>query len=177
MICYAKSSRIVGKELAENYVKIQNYHPNFFVMTERAYLITFVMLICHVFDDRLDSCSLNKVGEVECEKFVSQNEKIVKQLKKVRNKIFAHRDIGINSKDIKIPSIEKMDDFFSEIENLYNKISKKINNSTAIFSALKIKDDIENLYMNLERGESIRKKEINIEWMWRKDSNKISDKI
>jgi hypothetical protein len=143
MIFCARSFKIIGKELAENYVKIQKYHPSFFVITERACLITFVMLICHIFDNRLDSCSLGKVNETEYEKFVSQNEEIIKQLKKVRNKIFAHRDIEINPKDIRIPSIEKMDDFFSEINGLYNRISKEVDNSIAIFDrALEIKSEI-----------------------------------
>jgi hypothetical protein len=178
MICFAKSSVIVGKELAENYVKIQNYHPQFFVTTERACLLTFVVLVCHAFDNRLDSFSLDKADKNDYKNFISQNKEVIDHLKKARNKIFAHRDIEIKPEDMTIPGVEKMDDFFKKLSELYSRISRKVDKSVATFdNASKIKNDIENLYMNLEKGESIRRKEIDINWLWKKDSNKISDKV
>ena len=177
MIYGARLIPVVGKELAENYVKVQNYHSAFFISTERAFLITFVILICHAFDRNPASFSLDKVDQEECFKFFEENKIIIEQLKTVRNKVFAHREIGVNPEEKLLPSIENLDSFFIKLESLYNVISRKVDNSVAIFDATDLKNNIEYLYMNLERGETTRLKEIDIEWLWEKSDNRISKKI
>lgn len=69
-----------------------------------------------------------------------------------------------------------MDKFFEDLINLYNKLTSAVDGSATTFqNAVEIKRDIELLFMNLYRGEMMRKKEIDIEWTWEKDSKKASD--
>lgn len=178
MICHARSIGIVSKEMAERYVAIQKQAGSFFTLADRAFLISFIMLICHVFDKRSDSMSLEKVDKALYNKFFTENKKVIDALKKARDNIFAHRNIQIDPKEIVIPSVDDLDNFFSNLEKLYNSLSSKIDNSSAWFDNVEnLKREIELVYMNLDRGEMMRRKEIDIEWMWEKDPNKISDKI
>lgn len=178
MICHARSIGIVSKEMAERYTAIQKQAGSFFILAERAYLISFVMMVCHVFDKRSDSMSLEKVDDDLYRLFFRKNKKVIEVLKKARNNIFAHRNIQIDPREIVIPSVDDLDNFFSNLEKLYNDLSSKIDNSSAWFDNVQnLKREIERVYMNLDRGEMQRKKEIDIEWMWEKDPNKISDKI
>lgn len=178
MIYHARSNGIVSKEMAERYVAIQKQAGSFFTLTERAFLISFVMLIGHVFDKRSDSMSLDKVDKTLYNKFFDENKKVIEALRKARNNIFAHRNIQIDPKEIIIPSVDDLNNFFSNLEKLYNELSSKIDNSSAWFDNVEdLKREIEFVYMNLDRGEIVRRKEIDIEWMWEKDPNKISDRI
>lgn len=120
---------------------------------------------------------LHQILEVK-NKFFNENKKVIDALKKARDNIFAHRNIQIDPKEIVIPSVDDLDNFFSNLEKLYNELSSKIDNSSAWFDNVEnLKREIELVYMNLDRGEMMRRKEIDIEWMWEKDPNKISDKI
>lgn len=178
MICHARSIGVVPKEMAERYVAIQKQAGSFFTLTERALLLSFVVLVCHVFDKRKDSMSLEKVDRHLFNKFFEENSKVISSLKKTRDSLFAHKSMRIDTQEIIIPSIDDLDEFFSNLEKLYNTLSSKIDNSSARFeNTEELKREIEILYMNLERGESVRKKEIEIEWMWKQAPNKISDKI
>lgn len=49
-IAYSKSRAIVSSEMAERYVEIQNYHKEFFVTSERAFLVQFVLMVLHPLD-------------------------------------------------------------------------------------------------------------------------------
>lgn len=137
-------------------------------------------MICHVFDNDSRSYSLAKVDSESYNNFVSDNENsfVIEQLKTARNKLFAHRDSGIDPKSITIPSVEKVDSFFNRLEDLYNKHSGIVEKSATSFNfAEDVKHVMEILYMNLERGEAVRLKEIDIEWLWEKDDNKASKKV
>lgn len=176
MICYSKSNQVVSNEMAERYVEIQKYHPEFFISAERAFLVSFILTILHSFDRRDDSLSLYKVDEKETEKFVNNNIETITALKKVRNKVFAHREIMTDTSKYQVPSILELDSFFKNLIKFYNQLSKKIEDSSTMFdNAESIKRSIESLFMNLYRGETIRKKEIEIEWLWDKDKNKASE--
>lgn len=178
MVHHARSVGVVSKVMAERYTEIQKQYGSFFTLTERACLISFVILICQVFDKRSDSMSLEKVDKKAYQDFFDENKVVIEQLKEVRHNIFAHRNIQIDPKGILIPSVDDLDMFFSNLENLYNTLSLKVDNSTAWFDNVEnLKREIEFLYMNLERGDMMRRKEIDIKWMWEKDPNKISDKI
>lgn len=178
MILHARSIGVVTKEMAERYTAIQKQAGSFFTLTERACLISFVVLICHIFDKRSDSMSLEKVDKKTYQDFYNKNKTVIDHLKKARDNIFAHRNIQIDPKEIIIPSVDDLDNFFSNLEKLYNSLSSKIDNSSAWFDNVEnLKREIELVYMNLDRGEMMRRKEIDIEWMWEKDPNKISDKI
>jgi hypothetical protein len=178
MIHHARSVGILSKEMAERYTEIQKQAGSFFTLTERACLVSFVIFISHIFDKRSDSMSLEKVDRKSYQDFYKDNKIVIDQLKKARDNIFAHRNIQIDPKEIIIPSIDDLDKFFSNLEKLYNSLSSKIDNSSAWFDNVEyLKREIELVYMNLERGETVRRKEIDIEWKWEKSSDKISDKI
>lgn len=176
MIAYSKSKNVVSEAMALRYVEIQNYHPEFFTLCERAFLVDFVLVSLHSFDRRTDSLSLYKVEQTETEVFVKNNTKVITDLRNVRNKIFAHKDITSNNSDYKVPSIIELDEFFKNLIEFYNKLTKVVDDSSTMFgNAEEIKHSIEYLFMNLYRGEAIRKREIDIEWMWEKDDKKASD--
>ena len=178
MICHSKSKGIVSQEMADRYVEIQNYHPNFFVSTERAFLVSFVMLSLHSFDKRDDSFSLYKVNEDETKKFVEDNNKVIENLRTVRNELFAHRDNLANTNKYNIPSIIDLDQFFKNLIEFYNKLTSVVYDSSTTFTnAEEIKRDIELLFMNLYRGNAVRKREIDIKWLWEENKKKASDII
>lgn len=176
MLDYSKSTGVVSKEMAVRYVEIQNYHKSFFITTGRAHLIAFVIQTLHSFDRNENSYSLFKVDEKEVGQFLEQNSSVIKELRSVRNKVFAHKDSRGNPQKYKIPSLIRLDAFFKNLVELYNRLTRKVSNSTTMFdNAEGIKRDIELMFMNLYRGENIRLKEIDIEWLWEKDDSKASD--
>ena len=178
MIFLSRSKSVVSDEMAKRYLEIQRYHPQFFYLTERAFLVNFVLLILHPFDKREDSFSLYKVNEKETENFVENNNVVIKKLKNLRHKVFAHKDIHTDSSDYEIPSVIDLDDFFNKLIIFYNKLTFSVDDSSTIFfNAEEIRRQIELLFMNLYRGEAMREKEIDIEWMWERDNEKASDII
>lgn len=178
MICHSRSDGVVSKEMAEKYTEIQKYHPEFFVMAERNFLISFVMLSLHSFDKRDDSFSLYKIEKEKTENFVNQNNDVLEKLKTLRHKLFAHRDINMPLDQFIIPSVDDLDNFFEKLMKFYNELSYGVSNSTVIFdNSLEIKRDIELMFQNLYRGEAMRRLEIDIEWMWEKDEKKASNII
>ena len=178
IIAFSKSKGLLSEEMAEKYVEIQKYHPNFFMAAEHAFLVNFIMLILHSFDKYDDSHSLCRVDENETENFIKDNVKVIGKLKKARNKIFAHRDIKKDPKNFPIPSLIDLDDFFKNLFKFYNRLCSKIESSFTYFTnAEEIKRDIENLFINLYRGELNRKNKIEIKYLWEENTKKISDII
>lgn len=179
MIFGSRSTGMMPPDMAEHYIKIQNYHSGFFPSVENAFLFQFVIKVLHSFDSRTDSFSLYVVDKVLTEKFVLENEKIINALKSVRNKIFAHRDISINqetSKNYTIPSMNDLDQFFNNLIEFYNSLTLIVDDSSTVFNnAYEIKKEIEFLFMNIQRGERARIEEINIKWKWQENGKKASD--
>jgi len=172
----SKSKGIVSQEMAERYVGIQKDYPNFFNLTEQAFLMQFVMLSLHSFDSDTRSHSLYKVDEQKTKIFIQQNKSILDALFHLRNKLFAHRDATLETSKYSIPSIIDLDQFFRNLMALYNELTAVVDDSSTIFSnAEEIKHDMEYLFMNLYRGEHSRKLAIDIEWLWEKDRGKVSD--
>lgn len=178
MLSYSRSNSVVSDEMARRYTEIQNYHTSFFIIAEKSFLLSFVVLILHAFDRRSDSYSLYKVDKEKTQEFVNSNNSTLKNLTKLRHELFAHRNTKANTETYSVPSIECLDNFFEQLITLYNNITPTIDNSTTQFiRAKEVKNDIESLFQNLYRGELIRKTEIDIEWMWEKDINKASKKV
>ena len=177
MLSHSKSSGVVTQRMAERYVEVQKYHPQFFGITERAFLVHFVITILHPFDRDDHAYSLYKIDREATQKFINENESVLEALRKLRNQLFAHRDSRIESfSDFVIPSVINLDQFFKNLMGFYNQLTSRIDNSGTRFSnALDVMRDIEILFMNLYRGETVRKKEIEIEWDWEKDDKKASD--
>ncbi len=148
-------------------------------MTERTSLATFVICVLQSFDKDKQAHSFFKVDNNATEQFIKENKEVLDALKLSRDKVFAHRDIKKNTDEIKItiPAIDKLDDFFENLFVFYNQQTSKYLNSSTIFdmSTNDLLRDMELMFMNLTRGEMMRKTEIDMEWMWEKDSQKISD--
>ncbi|PIR91985.1 hypothetical protein COU01_04125 [Candidatus Falkowbacteria bacterium CG10_big_fil_rev_8_21_14_0_10_44_15] len=176
MIVFSCWYAYVGKDLAEKYVKVQQYHKDFFGLAERSFLFHWVILVLHCFDDRKDVFSLKKVASKNYNAFIKDtgNAKVLKNLKNVRNTLLAHRSKTIKSKEV--GSVEELDTFWKNLENFYNTICHDFDKSKTLFNNTEnVKHDIENLFYNLERGENVRKNEIDIEWLWRKNPKRISN--
>lgn len=172
----SKSNGIVPQEMAERYVGIQKDYPNFFNLTEQAFLMQFVMLSLHSFDSNTRSHSLYKVDEKKTKAFIQQNKDVLDKLFDLRNKLFAHRDATLGTSSFTIPSINDLDQFFKNLMVFYNELTVAVDDSSTIFSnAEEIKHDMEYLFMNLYRGEHSRKLENEIEWSWEESNEKVSD--
>ena len=111
--------------------------------------------------------------------FVLENRQVIDSLRNVRNKIFAHRDIWLNQeslKEFKIPSMIDTDQFFKNLIIFYNSLTNIVEGSLTMFDNVDdIKSDIEYLFMNIQRGETVRMEEINIEYNWLENRKKASD--
>lgn len=175
MIVYAQSSEIVGPR-AHEYVAIQNYHPHFFQIVRSALLTRFTILLMHVFEKRKDSLSLIKIiAPDEVAPFMEIHQETIDKIEKFRHERLAHRKKDSLEDIYQIPSVDNMTSFFHDLEHIYNKLSSAVEKSSTYFQgADDVKRDIELLYMNLERGEVIRKKEIDIKWLWEEGDNQIS---
>ncbi len=175
MIVYSRWENYTGKELAEKYVKIQKYHRSLFKLLENALLFHWVLLILHCFDKSKGAFSLEKINKKYYGEFLKkeENKKVIERINNVRNSFFAHRAKIIKGKEI--GSVESLNLFFKNVEDLYNKIRHDFDNSGVYFgNADEVKVDIENLFMNIERGEFNRKNEIEIEWQWKQNPKRIS---
>lgn len=173
----SKSIGIVSREMAERYVDIQRDYPDFFIVTERAFLVNFVVLSLHSFDSDTRSHSLYKVDEQKTKNFRRQNKKILDALFDLRNKIFAHKDSALETGKLVIPSINDLDQFFKNLIGLYNELTSMVEDSSTIFaSAEEIKHDTEYLFANLCRGEHSRenKGNDNTEFSWEESKERVS---
>ncbi len=174
----SKSNGIVSQEMAERYVGIQEDYPNFFSLAEQAFLMQFVILSLHSFDSDTRSHSLYKVDEQKTKTFIQQNKSVLDGLFDLRNKLFAHKSATSGTSRYTIPWINDLDQFFKNLMAFYNELTGVVDDSSTIFSnAEKIKHDIEYLFMNLYRGKHSRKLENDIEWLWKKSNEKVSDVI
>jgi hypothetical protein len=171
----SKSNGIVSKEMAERYVGIQKDYPNFFSLTEQAFLMQFVILSLHSFDSDTRSHSLYKVDEYKIKTFIQQNKDVLNRLFDLRNKLFAHKDATLETGRFTIPSINDLDQFFKNLMVFYNELTAVVDSSTIFSNAEEIKHDMEYLFMNLYRGEHSRKFEDNMEWSWEKSNEKVSN--
>jgi hypothetical protein len=180
-IAYSKAIPVVGKVMAEKYVEIQHIHAEFFTMSERACLISFIMLVLHPFDTDIRSFSLHKVDKSKTDNFIKNNREVLDALSLVRNKVFAHSDIDPTTGTLKyypVPSLDTLDQFYINLIDFYNELCREVDDSTTIFeNAKNTKYEIESLFMNIERGESTRRKEIDIEYLWSAKGTRISDII
>ncbi|HNY36254.1 MAG TPA: hypothetical protein PLD14_01390 [Candidatus Pacearchaeota archaeon] len=159
------SKFIEKKESIERINKIRSLHAEFFSISTKALLIMWVILICHIDDKRDDSISLDKADKEGYKIFFEENKKIIEEIKKVRHKVFAHKEINDGIEKIMIPPIDELDCFFENLEKFYNELSYKIKKSSVIFdNAHDFDRYLEDLYANLERGEKLRIDEINKEY-------------
>lgn len=178
MITYSRSTVIFSKEMAERYVEIQNYHSDFFGSAQSSFLMNFVMRVLHAFDSDPRSYSLRKVNKEKTEKFIENNSEVIDSLYVFRDQEFAHKDMRmcVVAPSPLLPSSVQLDHFFKNLFEFYNDLTLETDKSHTVFdNAENIKRDIENLFINLYRGEAIKIKEIDIDTMWDKNPRKASD--
>ncbi len=176
MIVYSRWEAYVGKELAEKYVKIQKCHSSLFPLIERSLLFHWVLLILQCFDPRKDAYSLDKINKGYYTSFIKNedNKKVLKRIKYFRDSFFAHRAKIIKGREI--GNVESLDLFFKNIEDLYNRIRHDFDQSGVCFqNADDMKYEVENLFMNIEKGEAVRKKNIKDEYLWIQNPKRISN--
>lgn len=84
-----------------------------------------------------------------------KNERVIQQLKDIRDTRLAHTDIEPAS-DTFIPN--EIEALMKEVQETFNKLSATFDNSSTLWDHLEkeIQSDVENLLDNLERGEGAR---------------------
>jgi hypothetical protein len=155
---WSRAESVVGKVLAEKYLWTQNQHGNFFTMVEYCAVTTFIIKIIHGFDNDHRALTLKDIDEQTYVDFIGQsgNKEVIKKIRNLRCQRIAHHD-----KIIKIgqdlPSFEKIDLFFENLENFYNDLTKKIENSSTLFGQDQdLKNNLEKIFQNLFIGEKNR---------------------
>jgi len=169
---------IVGKELFDKYFWTQKQHCGFFKMVEYCALNTFIVKVLHGFDNNRQALTLRDIDKYAYVKFLDkeENKRVLEKVKKLRNKVIAHFDKK-QPIEKKLPSFEKIDLFFINLQNFYNNISKKIERSTTFFEQDKdFRREIEKVLQNLYIGEKNRLLGIESKWDWEKNPKKISAK-
>lgn len=178
VIAYSRSTSVVSEELAHKYVEIQKTAPAFFIITERACLVTFVLFILQPFDRDGRAYSLLKIDREKTNAFEIKHADVFQSLKIVRDKLFAHKDEVKSETDFKaeLPPIEKLDAFLDELYGFYNSITHEIQNAATIFDASTddLLDEIEGLFINIARGDEMRRAEIDKRWRWLENDKKMS---
>ncbi len=103
-----------------------------------------------------------------------ENKLVIDKIRKLRCKSIAHFDKKqpINKT---LPSFEKIDKFFINLEDFYNGLCGKIENSITYFKQDKdLKDNLEKVLQNLYVGEKNRLLGIEVECGWKDNHKKIS---
>lgn len=178
-IVYSRSSNIVTEELAKKYVNAQKTAVSFFVIAERSFLATFILLSLHPIDKDSRSFSFFKIDEGKTKKFIIENKSVIDRLMLVRNKVFAHKDSDVTKYTIEsyaIPSLQELEDFFDNLTKFYNELTGFYKDSFTDFENGNnhLLNEMDYMFMNLTRGENARIQEIDIEMMWLKDRNIIA---
>lgn len=176
MIVYSRLTSYVGEEMANKYVEIQEYHGTFFTLVERSLFFHWVLVVLHCFDPRQDTFSLDKVNKKLADEFKrnQENKEVLTRLKNIRDSLLAHRAKRIKGREI--GSVESLEKFFKNIEDLYDKIRSGFDKTSVSFhSSNDIKHEVENLFMNIYKGEQVRRNEIDIDLLWGSDPKRISN--
>lgn len=176
MIVFSRWNAYVGEDLAKKYTEIQNYHGNFFSLSERAFLFHWVMLVMHCFDNRKDSLSLKKIAPRDYNDFIKEanNVKILKNLENVRHLLFAHRAKSIKGEEV--GSVEELDLFWKSLEDFYNNACKGFDDLKIPFDNTEnVKYEVEELFYSLEKGEQVSRTEIETEAFEQRNPNRISN--
>ncbi|HET8581342.1 MAG TPA: hypothetical protein VFL98_02660 [Candidatus Paceibacterota bacterium] len=175
MLWDAKKIGIVPEQMTHKYVSILNIHHNAFAIFEHASAFMWVTMLLHAFDSDHRAMSLLKIDADAMAALKEEYSSELEKLKTQRDQFFSHRDIDATLPQL--PSIERTDELMRDLQGLYNKITKAHDSSSTIFNQDDMKHDIENMYWNIERGENIRQKEIEVKWKYRESGSLISDII
>jgi hypothetical protein len=174
----SRSDMVAGKDLAEKYLWTQKQHANFFTIIEYCSVTTFIIKILHGFDEdyKERSLTLRDIDKNAYDNFVDKknNKEVLEKIRTIRHKRVAHFDKTVKI-DQDLPSFEKIDMFFNNLENFYNGLTHNIENSTTRFDQDKnLKDNLDEVMQNLYRGEKIRLLEIELKWDWKENDKNIS---
>lgn len=174
----SRAESVVGKVLAEKYLWTQKQYGGFFTLVEHCAVTTFIIKILHGFDEDYKDrvLTLKDIDNQAYANFISQssNKEIIEKIRKLRHKRIAHHDktVKINQD---LPSFEKIDLFFKRLEEFYDNLTKKIENSSTIRKQDQdLKDNLEKVLRNLFIGEKSRLLNIELKWDWQENNKNIS---
>jgi hypothetical protein len=174
----SRAKSIVGKQLFDKYFWVQKQHGSFFRMVEYCAVNIFIIKILHGFDNDKRALALRDIDENAYTKFINkkENKRVLEKIKKLRDKTVAHFDKE-QPAEKNLPSFEKIDLFFRNLQDFYNNLSRKIESSVTIFEQDRdLKRDLEKVLQNLYVGEKNRLLNIELKWDWEKNPKKISAK-
>ena len=172
----SRAENIVGKQLFDKYFWVQKQHGGFFNKIEHCAVVDFIIRILHGFDNDKQALTLKDIDEKAYDKFINkeENEEFINKIKIFRDKKIAHFDKK-QPIEKKLPPFKKIDNFFMNLENFYNELSGKIEDSKTLFGQDKdFKYEIEKVLQNLYVGEKNRLLNIELEYNWKKNPNNIS---
>lgn len=175
----SRAESVVGKVLAEKYLWTQKQCGGFFIFIEHCAVVSFIIKILHGFDKDFKDRALT-LKDIDKQSYVdfinqSSNKEIIEKIRKIRNKIIAHHD-KTNEINQDLPSFKKIDAFFKRLEEFYDNLAKRINNSSTIREQDQdLKNDLEKVLQNLFIGEKIRLLNIELKWDWQENNKKISN--
>ena len=173
----SRDIEFVGEDLFDKYFWVQKQH-NIFVLIEHNAVSVFIVKILHGFDNDKRALTLKDIDSEAYEEFINEqkNIKLLAQLKILRDKNIAHHD-KTQGHDKKLPPITDIDDFFVRLQNFYNHLCGKIENSVTYFKQDDdLKKDIEKMLQNLYIGEKNRILDNDIKWTWMENPKRISNK-
>ena len=174
----SRTESIVGKELFDKYFWVQKQHNDFFKMAEYCAVNTFMVKILHGFDNNERALTLRDIDKNAYTKFINkkENKQVLEKIKELRDKVVAHFDKK-QPIEKKLPSFEEIDRFFINLQDFYNNLSRKIENSKTNFEQdKKFRRELEIVLQNLYIGRKIRLLENELKWDWEKNPKKISAK-
>jgi hypothetical protein len=160
----SRAENIVGKQLFDKYFWVQKQHGGFFTKIEHCAVVDFVIRILHGFDNDKQALTLKDIDEKAYAEFIKKYQQFIDKLKRLRDKSIAHFDKK-QPIEKKLPSFEQIDRFFTDLENFYNGLSGKIEDSKTTFEQDKnLKYEIEKVLQNLYVGEKNRLLNVELEY-------------
>lgn len=113
---------IYGIDVAKKNVEIINKYKVFKLIEHNAFFVAVVEIL-KIFEKNKKSLLISREDESMYQQFIKKNEIFINFLKKYRDENLAHVDsLRLLSLEI---SIKDFGNFFIEIENFFNKITKK----------------------------------------------------
>ncbi len=172
----SRSESVVGKVLAEKYLRIQKLYGGFLFLVEHCAVDAFVMKILHGFDNNDDSLTLKDIDTQSYKDFIDNNDnkKVIEKIRKIRNKRIAHYNKKIKTV-FDLPPFVKIDSFFKKLEEFYDSLTKRIENSGTIREQDQdLRNNLDMIMQDLFIGREVRLLNIELKYNWQDNIKNIS---
>ena len=163
----------IGKKNAEENADVLNQLKYFFAITRLALIYFVIINLCKFFDKDKRVISFHTlIREIEKYKFIDNNElqkikdlinndKSVKEIKHIRDNLFAHENIiEVIKKQskLKLPPLEMIESSINNVQEIFNKFVAKLNEQKPSWKDLKNKteDNTKFLIKNLKIAKKVR---------------------